>query len=562
MTSLPAESHAAHERELFMELIGLLSAGTDCHEMIAALLPLLQHWSGCQAVGIRLNQGCDYPYYETRGFPEAFVKLESSLCAKDENGLLLTGDDGKAMLECLCGVVIRGVFDASQPYFTPRGSFWVNETTSLMATIRRQDLPPRTRNRCNRAGYESVALVPLRFRSETFGLLQFNDKRKNRFSPQRLTFLEKLADNVALALSRFRAETALKESEEQYRAMFYANNAIKLLIEPDTGAIVDANPAACEYYGYPCQTITGMRIFDINPMPADLMLKEMAKAKAAKRNYYIFKHRMVTGELRDVEVFTGPIQRQGKTLLFSIIHDVTDRIKAEEMRHRVEGMIRHDLKSPLSGIIGLSSMLMENLPPGKTREWAEAIHEASTRTYTLIGLNLDIFKMEQGLYELKPERCDLALILRRLHREFTPVIGRDNLGMVLNLDGAPLPPAQELIVRGNPALLETLFANLLQNALEASSPDGTIAITVNTTRPAAAEDTGTIAIEIHNQGEVPPDMQTRFFQKYATSGKTDGTGIGTYSALLIAEAHGGAITFTSSQPDGTRVLVTLPILQA
>ncbi len=559
MKSLRLCGGAVHEREMLLKLIGILSAGSGRDAMFGALLPLLQHWSGCEAVGVRLRQGDDYPYFQSTGLSESFLTMESGLCGRDKEGQVLLGDDGAAVLECMCGAVIQGRVDVSQPCFTAKGSFWTNSTTAFLAKARRKGLPQSARNRCNQAGYESMALVPLCFHSKTFGLLQFNDKRTGRFTRRRIAFLEKMADNVALALSRFQAEQDRLDGEHVYRAMFYANNAIKLLVDPDTGNIVDANPAACDYYGYPHQVLTALRIFDINPMSPEQMFKEMTKAKAATRDHYLFKHRLASGEIRDVEIFTGPITRQDKTLLFSIIHDVTDRVQAEEMRQRVEGMIRHDIKSPLSGIIGLSALVREALPRGKTWDWAQTIHETSSQLYTLIGLNLDIFKMEQGLYELQAEPCDLAHLLLRLDRSFGPALKNRDLTMPMSLDGVPLEHGQTLPAWGNPVLLETMFSNLLQNALEASPAGAAITVTLRTAPPEGPDDPGTVAVAIHNLGAVPPNIRERFFEKYATSGKVDGTGLGTYSALMIAEVHGGAISFTSSETDGTRVLVTLPV---
>ena len=151
-------------------------------------------------------------------------------------------------------------------------------------------------------------------------------------------------------------------------------------------------------------------------------------------------------------------------------------------------------------------------------------------------------------------------MFRRLLREFAPALALAKLTMVLNHGGSPLADTQRYTVQCNPVLLQTLFSNLLQNALEASPAGGKIVVTFNTAKPATAENDATLAIEIHNSGAIPQDIQQRFFQKYATSGKPGGTGLGTYSALLIAEAHGGGISFTSSEADGTRVLVTLPML--
>ena len=86
------------------------------------------------------------------------------------------------------------------------------------------------------------------------------------------------------------------------RAMFENNRAIKLLIDPESGAIVDANPAACEFYGYRLEEFRSKTIMDISTLPRAQVLEEMAQAISGQRAYFNFQHRLASGEVRDVEV--------------------------------------------------------------------------------------------------------------------------------------------------------------------------------------------------------------------------------------------------------------------
>jgi PAS domain S-box-containing protein len=130
------------------------------------------------------------------------------------------------------------------------------------------------------------------------------------------------------------AEEQQREEEATYRSMFEKNRAVKLVIEPETGAIVDANPAACEFYGYPRDILLAMHICDLNTLPPDQIQAEMQQARAEQRLCFFFQHRLASGEIRDVEVYSGPIDVRGKQLLFSIIHDITERKQAEQERDR------------------------------------------------------------------------------------------------------------------------------------------------------------------------------------------------------------------------------------
>ncbi len=128
---------------------------------------------------------------------------------------------------------------------------------------------------------------------------------------------------------RKQAEAHLKKSERRYRKLFQNHHAVMLLIDPQTGDIVNANPAACAYYGYTLEEITGLKITDINIQPSDRIRSEMRSAKSKQCRQFFFKHRLADEQIRDVEVFSGPISIEDRELLYSIVHDITDRKRAE-----------------------------------------------------------------------------------------------------------------------------------------------------------------------------------------------------------------------------------------
>ena len=163
---------AEAEREIMVEFLRIANAATGARGLIKGSLDFFQKQSDCEAVGIRLKEGEDYPYYETKGFPPEHVQIENKLCASDKDGCIIRDSKGKPVLECMCGNIICGRFDPSKKFFTENGSFWTNSTTQLLANTTAADRQGNTRNRCNSEGYESLALIVLML--ETLGWGCFN----------------------------------------------------------------------------------------------------------------------------------------------------------------------------------------------------------------------------------------------------------------------------------------------------------------------------------------------------------------------------------------------------
>jgi PAS domain S-box len=128
-----------------------------------------------------------------------------------------------------------------------------------------------------------------------------------------------------------------------YNSLFKNNYAIMLCIDPQTAKIIDANPAACSFYGYNYPDFITKKISELNILTNEQIHAEMKLAKNEQRNLFYFKHRLADGQIRDVEVYSGPIIYQGKELLYSVIHDITERNRAaekmKELNHELENVI-------------------------------------------------------------------------------------------------------------------------------------------------------------------------------------------------------------------------------
>ncbi|MFH1137187.1 MAG: PAS domain S-box protein [Pseudomonadota bacterium] len=129
---------------------------------------------------------------------------------------------------------------------------------------------------------------------------------------------------------RKKAEEALLEREQQYHALFDNNHSVMFLINPETGRIVDANPAACGFYGFDKETLISKEFSELGTQSKKEVFSAMTLAKTERKRQFLFRHRLSSGEIRDVEAFSGPITVGGRRLLYSIIHDITERKEAEE----------------------------------------------------------------------------------------------------------------------------------------------------------------------------------------------------------------------------------------
>jgi len=131
-------------------------------------------------------------------------------------------------------------------------------------------------------------------------------------------------------IERHQIETELRERQQQYQVLFEKNQGIMLLIDPASQQIVDANPAACDYYGYSRETLRGMNVADLNELSPQQIAEITQQINERKRKLFELQHKLANGEIRQVEIMSSPIIVEGRSLICSIIRDISKRKQAEK----------------------------------------------------------------------------------------------------------------------------------------------------------------------------------------------------------------------------------------
>ncbi|TAL18467.1 PAS domain S-box protein [bacterium] len=434
-------------------------------------------------------------------------------------------------------------------------------------------------------GYASSLALPLIDGGKAFGALMVYSTEKNPFTEAETALLKDLAADLSYGIGTMRlraahalGEEALKESEERFRKMFERHRAIMLIVDPASGCIVDANAAAAAFYGHSREKLRTMRVQEINRLSPEEVDAELQKAMREERNYFVFPHRVGNDEVRWVEVYSTPFDVNGQTLLFSVIHDVTERKRyeleilqarnaaaaANSAKSDFLARMSHEIRTPMNGVIGMTELaLMEELSP-KAREYLALVKYSARSLLDIVNDILDFSKIEAGKVEL---HCEDFNLLEKLGTVFS------TLGAIASQKGVSLYRTIShdvpKYVCGDWGRLGQILTNVIGNAIKFTE-DGSVSVkvTLDTAPPATTAGRFRLLFEVSDTGVgIPCDKLETIFDPFYQSGlshhaKHGGTGLGLNISRQLVTLMQGRIWANSEPGSGSTFFITAEFEEA
>jgi PAS domain S-box-containing protein len=388
----------------------------------------------------------------------------------------------------------------------------------------------------------------------------------------------------------YESARAIGLSERRYRQMFEKNPALMFLIDPKCGAILEANPAACAYYGYAPAEMNGKPLWTLDEGTREELEGLLAKASSGQDIRFNRRHRLRSGEVREVEVRPGPVDTPYGLVLYCVVHDVTERTRAEEnLRHAKDSAellnlqleeaiaqanqlaveaelanqakssflatMSHEIRTPLNGLIGLTGLLMDSGLSASQQHLAEMMRTSGDALLSVINDVLDFSKIEAGKLELEKIEFDPAAPVM----DTLQILGARAMdkGLAFTADMAPDLPAR---VSGDPGSLRRILLNLASNAIKFTS-EGSISILGKVESEEVQRTTLRFAVTDTGIG-IAPHRVDRLFQPFSqldssTTRKYGGTGLGLIISKRLAEMMGGTIGVESHHGQGTTFWFTV-----
>jgi len=386
--------------------------------------------------------------------------------------------------------------------------------------------------------------------AKLIGEMGLKQKRLARFNEK----LEEEVQQRTILLSRQSEEH--KQALKEFEAIFQ-NSSVAIVLTKGDRIIYKANDRFLTLFGYSreeaLQEDTQLLYADSKDFEdfGKTHLPRMAQGKVVQLERQL---RRKDDEIIWCSIYGKAINPPDLTEgIIWVVVDITERKELETLKGDVDRIMRHDLKVPLNGIIGLAQALLLDTTLSRDQlDDIKMIEESGYRMNNLINQSLELYKIETDGYEFYPIKVDMGMRMRKVVRDLSRKAGIKRLQFDIRIDGVIQEDSDGLVLDADPMLSHTMLSCVVNNAVEAAPDKSLITIAMDRKDSQAV-------ISVHNKGAVPAEIRDTFFEKYVTVGKSGGTGLGTYTAKLMARAQGGDVAMTTGESTGTTVTITLPL---
>ena len=372
------------------------------------------------------------------------------------------------------------------------------------------------------------------------------------------------------ALPLYRLNRRLEQSERQYREL--AENAPfpVAINELDTGRVLFANRRADGLFAGPAASLVGRPVDDLFEDPADR--ERLLTELRAGRSVTDLEVCLRVGDRKFWTLLSaGPVEFAGNRGLFVAFHDITARHAIEEELRRAKdaaeaanvskshylAVMTHEVRTPLSGIIGLAGILQEQPLEPEVREHVRLIESTGETLNQLISNILDYSRIEAGRLDVERIPLEAAGLLHELSRLFATSAQTKKLALRVNLD-PEVPP----VVLTDPARLRQILSNLLSNAIKFTAQGG---VELHVSFPPQTDGSIRLRFSVQDTGVgIAPERVALLFQPYAQADNSvarryGGTGLGLAISRDLARLLGGDLTLTSVPGQGTTFILEIPV---
>ncbi len=575
-----SESKKAERQAAFTSnLLELFSHQHSISDYLDAVTDQIRKWGPLSKVGVRLlNEEGYIPYQASSGFDKHFLKTECWVSVRQD--------------KCHCTRVISGApLTYEKKYFTSHGSFWYKDILEVFKAMPK-NRKNNYRGTCVHKEYRSLAVIPIKYKGKNIGALHLADFKPDLLSPELISFLESVTMLIGEAVSRFKTEEAITESEERFRQL--ADNI------PEVFWISDAAQSEIIYVSDAYQIIFGRStkslykdfgswLKAVHPEDRKLLTGSMSKAAYGNNIEYriiqpYISVRWVRSRSFPVKDSKGNVYR-----IAGVVADITDyKTAAKNEQLHQQQLIQADKMTSLgilvSGIAheinNPNNMIMLNCDVLE-KAWKEIVpvldeYYHHNQDFTLRGLEYaeirgELEGMTRGISQGSERIRNIVHNLKAFIRQDTgrmdslvdvKAVIESSIYIVGNLikkstDNFHMDCAQGLPgVRGNPQQLEQVIINLLTNACQAlRGRDQGILVTAQHN-----DNTGNMEVRIKDEGcGIPRGNLKRVLEPFFTTKRDEGgTGLGLSVSYGIINAHNGSLEFESKPGMGTTAVITLP----